>query len=247
MTLLRSPVVALAALAITAVSLQACVQVRESDTVTLDGTGVQALSARNDRGDVSVFGRASGSDILVTGTAWGSGSRRDRAEERQGQVSWDASVDGRTLVLDGVAREGRSGVDLDVTASEFMDLDIVADAGTVEIRDIEGLHVITATNIIGRASGDLDIYASSSIDLDFVPYTETDTLIESESGVTLAIPFGLEYDLTVRADINDSIEVAELGWDDLVLGEGFVNGRRGRGDIEIDIQTSGPVRIVELR
>jgi len=226
---------------------QGCVQVRDSETVSFDGNGISFLSARNDRGDILVAGRSSGSSIDVTATTWGSGSREVRAQERQDTVSWSAEVDGNTLLLDGVALEGRSGVDFDVIAPTRMDVDAITDSGTVRLDDVEGIHVVTATQVVGSVVGDMDVYGTSSVDVDFVPYVETDTLIESDGSVTLAIPYGLEYDLTVRGDPSDTMEIAELGWDDLVLGEGFVNGLRGRGDVEIDIRAGGSVRIVELR
>lgn len=230
-----------------ALLLPACVSVRTDERVSLDATGVRAVSARVDRGDVRIFGARGATDFDVTATVYGNGSRRVRAEQRQATVGWAAQVDGFSLILDGNTVEGRSGVDFRVNGPEVLDLDIVAEGGTVQIDQIEGIHLITASQVTGRAIGDLDVFGRTGVDLDFVPYTETDARIESNGGVTLALPFGLPYDLTVRSDPNDSMEVAELGWDDLVLGEGFVSGLRGRGDIEIDILADGPVRIVELR
>jgi len=244
-TVLHGAATALAVLFIGATSA-ACVEVRASDDVAFDGTGVAFVSARNDSGDVRISGRNS-TAIDVTATVWGKGSKEPRAQERQDTVDWSAQVEGDTLVLDGVAIENRSGVDFAVLAPTVLDLDLIADSGTVRIDDIEGIHTITATNVTGSTVGDLDVYGSSSVDLDFVPYVETDTYIESGGSVTLAIPYGLDYDLTIRNDPSDSMDIAELGWDELVLGEGFVNGIRGRGHIEIDIRANGSVRIVELR
>lgn len=242
------PVVSLTALAVLgAAVLPACVQVRESDVVSLDAAGINLVSARNDRGDIRVFADRSGSTFEVEGTVWGGGSRRAAAEDRQETVRWDAQIDRDVLVIDGIAPGGRRGVDFSVVGPEIVDLDLFTDSGTIEVGGIEGIHDLSGSSVRGTVIGDAFITASSSVDIDFVPYAETDMIIESGSSVTLAIPFGLDYDLTVRGDPNDTITVDELGWDELVLGEGFINGYRGFGDVEIDIRANGPVRIVELR
>jgi hypothetical protein len=228
-------------------STAACVSVRDSESLTLDADGVWAASARVDNGSVQIDGVPSRDHFDVTATTWGSGSNRDAAAARELTVTWSAVVEGHELLVDGITTESRSGVDFDIVGPTLLDLDLGVDDGNVEVNDVEGLHVVTADRISGLFVGDVDLFARSSLDIGFVPFLETDTLIESQGSVVLAVPFGLEYDLTVRGDPDDEMVITELGWDDAVFGEGFFNGRRGRGDIEIDVIAQGSVEILELR
>ena len=233
--------------ALLVLTLPACISVREVESVQVDGSGLRVVSGRIDRGDVAVVASRGSEMIEVEAVVWGRGSRRERAERRQDAVRWSAVRDGDALLLDGSSSENRSGVDLTVFGPPLVDVDVVADNGDVALSGIDGVHLITANNITGDVIGDLDIFASQSVDLNFTPYGETDARIVSDGGVTLGLPFGLSYDLTIRGNIDESMEIEDLGWDDLVLGDGFVNGIRGRGDIEIDISVAGPVRIVSVR
>ena len=95
-TVLHGAATALAVLFIGATSA-ACVEVRASDDVAFDGTGVAFVSARNDSGDVRISGRNS-TAIDVTATVWGKGSKEPRAQERQDTVDWSAQVEVLPLV-----------------------------------------------------------------------------------------------------------------------------------------------------
>lgn len=230
-----------------AVSVVGCVSVRDSEDVTLSAAGVRVVSARVERGSVEIDGVERRANFDITATTWGSGSSRDTAAEREETVGWSAAVDGSVLLLDGTTTERRSGVDFDVVGPVVLDLDLDVETGNVEVDDIEGVHVITADRIDGTLIGDLDLYARSAVDIGFVPFVATDTIIDSQGSVVLAVPFGLDYDLTVRSDPDDEMIITELGWDDAVFGDGFFNGFRGRGDVEIDVLAEGSVQILELR
>lgn len=227
------------------VVLIGCVAVRNTESVNLDGAGVSVVSAVIDAGDLTYVGTGRG-QFDVAATTWGTGSNREKAAAREATVTWSAEVDGYTLLLDGLAPEVQSGVDFDVTGPDMVS--IVADLrnGDARLDSVEGFHSIAAGSVSGFLLGDFEVFADSTVDLSFVPYEATDTLIEATGGVTLAIPWGLSYDLTVRTSPDQAISVDDLGWQDLVLGEGFVNGFSGFGDVEIDINTSGPVTIYAL-
>jgi hypothetical protein len=223
-----------------------CVSVRDEHSTVVSAAGISVLSARVEDGDLEVLGRNT-QDFDITATTWGTGSRRERAADREDAVTWSAVARQGRLELDGFSRQGRSGVDFDVIGPRLVSIDAIAESGTVDLDDVEGAHVITANRITGFTLGDLDVFAESDIGLMWVPYTETDALIESRGTVRLALPRGLEYDLTIRTDIDDPITVTELGWQDVRVGEGFFNGFSGRGTVEIDINTNGSVEILELR
>ncbi len=230
-----------------ALSTTACVSVRDIDEMQLDATGARILSARIDRGDMELYTLPQAGMIDIIATRWGRGSRQVRAQERSERVVWDARVEGDTVLLDARSPVERSGVDFDVGLPARMDLDVILDRGTLVGGNVEGVHVITADRVRGTLVGDVDIDVTQDIDLGLIPYTETDAFIRSDGRVRLALPFGLEYDLTVRGDPADEMVITELGWDDARFGEGFFSGLRGRGLVEIDITTNGPVEILELR
>ncbi|MFK7929616.1 MAG: hypothetical protein AB8H79_15580 [Myxococcota bacterium] len=227
--------------------LPACTSVRGTETVSVDGEGVRVVAGRVQRGDVRLISSGTGTQIEVEALVWGNGRNEERASERQDGVRWSAVRDGEALVLDGSSSRNRSGVDLTVFGPQLVDTDLVVENGDIDLNNIDGIHLLTADNITGDVVGDLDIVARQAVDLNFFPYAETDARIQADDGVTLGLPFGLDYDLTIRGDAGSTMEIEDLGWDDLVLGDGFVNGLRGRGDIEIDIIVSGPVRIVSVR
>jgi hypothetical protein len=222
-----------------------CVSVRTPEQLQLDGAGLVAVSVVVDRGDLT-YVAATGTDVDLTATVWGNGSSRDKANARQDTVDWSAVVEQGVLLIDGFSPEPSSGVDFDVVGPIFVSMDVALANGDLEIRGAEGVHVLTASAVTGDAWGDLTVIADT-VDLNFVPYEATDALIESGGAVTLGLPFGLAYDLTIRTGTDQSVTVAELGFQDVSLGPGFFNGYSGFGDVEIDINATGPVEIIEIR
>lgn len=222
-----------------------CVSVRTPEQLQLDGAGLVAVSAVVDRGDLT-YVAATGTDVDLTATVWGNGSSRAKANARQETVVWSAEIDRGVLLLDGISPEPSSGVDFDVVGPIFVSVDAALANGDLEVRGAEGVHVLTANTVFGDVWGDATVFADV-VDLNFVPYEATDALIEASGAVTLGLPFGLAYDLTIRTNPDQPVTVAELGFQDVALGPGFFNGFSGFGDVEIDISAGGPVEIIEIR
>jgi hypothetical protein len=224
--------------------LGGCVTVRDSEDLAFDSAGISVVSAVVEDGDFS-YSAFAGDDIGVTATTWGRGSNKEKAAARRETVTWSAFVEVPALLLDGISPERLSGVDFDLIGPTVMSLDVVLDNGAAVLRDVEGVHTIAATSVTGDVLGDMVVFADS-VNLAFVPYVATNTLIEATGSVTLAIPFGLSYDLTVRTSPEQAVTVTELGFQQVSLGEGFFNGYSGFGEVEIDINAGGSVDVVEL-
>lgn len=232
---------------VVAASLSACVSARELDELTLSADGVTVVQARVERGDIEVSGRGSATEFQIFATRFGTGSSKDAAQQRADVARWSADIVDRALVVDASSTENRSGTDFEIFGPTLLDLDMETENGTIDVDEVEGFHVLTADRIEGTMLGDVDAYASSTIDMSFVPYVETDTVIESEGSVILALPYGLDYDLTVRTNGTDEMVITDLGMDREDLGDGFYSGLRGRGLVEIDVFAGGRVEILELR
>ena len=227
--------------------LSGCVTVTDLSSESFDASNVFVVSARMEAGDFSYVGRPSQGTFDVDARRFGNGSNEEAAAERLAGTSWMGSVEGDALLLDVSTTQGQSGVDLAVTGPRIVDLDIATDRGTVRPSRVEGIHVITASNVRGDFVGDADIFTTGSVTLDVVPFVQTDMRIEAGGSVTLYLPFGADYDLTVRSDGDDELVVDDLGFDEVQLGQGFFNGFRVPGTVRIDILASGNVAVRELR
>jgi hypothetical protein len=229
--------------------MQACVTVQDTETVTLEAGGVGVVTADIERGDLVLVGEHGVPVFNVETRLWGRGSDQDRAGARQDDVTWGADLQGDRLVLRSSTTFSRSGVDMNVDGPDLYDTSLVVHRGSVRIEDVEGFHSISAPSVRGTLIGDVDILASGSVDIDFIPWRETEAIIENTDGsVQIALPFGLDYDLTIRGDVDEELIVADLGFDRVDVGNGFFSGIRGRGDVEIDIIVDGGrVEVVELR
>lgn len=224
----------------------ACVSAREVEELRIEDP-VALITAQHMSGDLEIVGRNNLVGADVAATVWGRGSSRDAAERRQERVRWSAEVLGDELALSSLVTENRAGVDFFITAPTQVDTVLTVDRGDVFLNDVEGIHDIVASSVRGVAIGDVVVDASSRVDLDFYPYDTTAADISSQGAVTLALPYGLDYDLVVRGNPDAEMVVEELGWDDVRLSEGFFAGYRGRGGVRINVFADGPIEIVEAR
>lgn len=228
-------------------ALTACKRVTDVRQESFAADGVYVVSARMDAGDFDYLGQPRQDAFDVEGLRFGWGSNADKAQERLDGTQWSGSIDGKALLLDVTSQDSRSGVDLSVLGPEIVDLDVLTDSGSVSARNVEGIHVITADSLSGELIGDADIYTTGSVVLDFLPFVETDMVIDAGGDVTLYLPFGADYDLTVRTDGTEPLSIDDLGFDEVRLDAGYFNGFRTPGTVDIDISAGGDVIVRELR
>lgn len=218
--------------------LVGCSRVQEVQTDTFDATGISLFRGSNDEGTISYDGRATGERFDVTTTLWGTGSSKSRATEHLDGATARIEVEDGALNVEGFAGY-RSGVDFDVVGPSVIDTVFSAVDSRAELRNVEGFHVVEAQSIYGRGiigEGDFVAYGGD-VDLTIEPwYDGSIVVVESTGGdVSIGLPYGYDYDLTVESDIDRELAIEELGFDTLILEPGLAIGRRGFRDVRVDI------------
>ncbi|MCB9687295.1 MAG: hypothetical protein H6738_14180 [Alphaproteobacteria bacterium] len=148
---------------------------------------------------------------------------------------------GGLLDMWGRSERAHSGVDHFVTGRRDMDIELVLLDGSVELWDVRGTHLVTAEGVFGAGiSGDLDLYASDyGMSLDLRPEPGDEITLQAYGDVSLWIPYGLDLDLEVIADIDWGVTVSDLGFDDLVVLPDYVHAVKGEGTIPIRVDVEG--------
>ena len=222
-----------------------CISVRDIEDARFEPESFEKVTAYHMRGDLELVGRNT-STAEVVATLWASGSSRDRAEARQRRLRWSAEVIEQELIISSLVPESRSGVDFYVVTPELVDSYLSLERGDVRFGGVDGFHEVSADAVRGSVGGELLIDAGQ-VDLTYYPFDVTATVIDVSGPVTLALPFGPEYDLVVRGNPEEPMTVEDLGWEDTRLGDGFFSGYRGRGLARINIFADGPVEIISTR
>lgn len=223
----------------------ACVSVRDIENERFEGDSFDVITAQLMRGDIEIIGRNVNS-AEVTATLWASGTSQDRAAARQSRLRWSAELIDRQIAISSIVPETRSGVDFHVVTPEVTDTLLSLERGEVRFNGVDGLHEVYAPSVFGVVGGEV-ILDADNIDLALYPFDVSASVIDSRGAVTLALPFGLDYDLVVRGNPEAPMVVDDLGWDDVRPGEGFFSGFRGRGLIRINVFADGPVEILRAR
>lgn len=216
-----------------------CTRVQETETLTYDAFGIGTLRASTDDGRITYDGTALFDEVTLDVTRWGTGSSKGRAEDHMEDARYDVAIDGDLLSADGIAGY-RSGVDFDIRGPDLMHTDLFNRSGPVDLRNVDGVHVVTATSIFGRnVIGEGDFFADGGrVDLQVTPYFSNSVVyIESNGGdVEVGLPYGYDYDLTITTDLDYELAIEDLGFDTLLLDPGLAIGRRGFRDVRVDIQ-----------
>jgi hypothetical protein len=221
-------------------ALSGCVTARESEAVSVSADGVSLLRVDNDQGDVEVFGAGFGM-FEVLGTSVGRAAKRDLAVERMNSNALIVREAPGEVLIWGSSPEPRTWWDLSITSPPLMNTLITTGAGDAWLEGLEGTHDVTATRVITR-----DLYGAGSFfagtggaDIELFPGDGSASYIDAEGSVILALPMYGPYDLRVTADPGAILQVADLGFDDLRLGDGLVQATRFPGTILIDVRVRG--------
>ena len=217
-----------------------CVTERTLFDEILPADTVTDLFCDIERGDFVYSGSAP--DGFHVGVAsWATGLSRGRAGARGETNRWGVTVADGRLDLWGRSPAARAGVDLVVEGPPAENVEVVLLDGVAQLFDATGTHTVTANEILGRGlSGDLDLYATSGgIDLDARPEPGQTLTLEAFGPVTLALPWGGDYDLEVFADPDWGAEVSDLGFDTLSVAPDYVSARTGSGAVRIAVVVRG--------
>jgi len=136
-----------------------------------------------------------------------------------------------------------------VVAPSVLNVEAVTLDGLVTLTNIDGYHVVTGSSVLAdNVYGDLDAYADGGdADVEIFPYEGSIIRVESFGGdASVALPWGLAYDLRVYSDPDYGYEITDLGFDELVLGGDYAIGSTGAGSIRVEvIATGGSVWVTE--
>lgn len=228
-----------------------CARYDATYDVTLPADGVFDGFLDADRGDLSYDGFGPERSFEVQVTSWARGSSRSRAERREAHNRFGASVDGEWLDVWGRSGVGRSGTDLAVSGPYVFNVEAITPRGTVRLSNVDGFHTVTASRVEGVGVwGDVDALADGDgIDLEIYPYDGSIVRLETVGdGLTVALPWGLDYDLQVFADPEFGYEVEDLGFQDLVLGPDYALGTTRTRSIRVTLlATGGVITVREAR
>jgi hypothetical protein len=142
------------------------------------------------------------------------------------------------------------GAPLLLAASEIGPSDLfVFSNGSVFVEDVLGSHVLEGDFVdTRRLEGEAQIRAGSlGVNAEIWPYEDGDVFIDSAGSVTLALPAFGPYDIRIVGQVSESLTLVDLGFDEVVLGEGFAEAWRHPRTTRIEVFTSGTFELAESR
>lgn len=232
-----------------------CGKGSEQHHALVDAVGATDVFGDSEHGDFVYVGDAEHDEggalaetFDVTATVWadhggvnGKIEAVDWGFEYDGDPGPATNDEGGLLDLWGRSGKPHSGVDYVVAGATEMDVDLVLLDGSVELWDTRGEHVVTADGVFGGGlSGKLDLYARKyGMSLDLRPEPGDTVDLQAYGDVTLWLPYGLDIDLEVTADLDWGVAVADLGFDDAVVLPDYVHVVRGEGSIPIRVDLEG--------
>jgi hypothetical protein len=221
-------------------ALGGCVTARETEVVSVSAAGVALLRVDDDQGDIEVFG--SGLSMFdVVGTSVGRATKRDLAVERMNANALIVRESPGEVLIWGSSPEPRTWWDLSITSPPLMNTLLTTGLGDAWVEGLEGAHDVTATRIVTRGLyGEGSFLAGSGgADIELIPGDGTASYVEADGSVVLALPMYGPYELRVTADPGAVLQVTDLGFDDLRLGDGLVQATRFPATIFIDVRVRG--------
>jgi len=228
-------------------SVAGCARFEVTHEVELPADGVFNAFLDVDRGDIVYDGTGPERAFEVAVTTWGSARSKGRAERRSANNTFGASVYEEWLDVWGRSAVARSGTDVSVAGPYIFNVEAVTQRGTVSLYDVDGYHTVTASRVEGAGVwGDVDALADGDgINLEVYPYDGSIVRLETVGDdLVVALPWGLDYDLQIFADPEYGYEVADLGFEDLVLGPDYALGTTRTGSVRVTLLASGGEIIV---
>lgn len=229
--------------------LLACVRIETPFDLQLPAAGIDLVDATMERGDLVYSGSPGATQFDVHGLSVGTGRSKSRAEAHQDDNRWSVENLFTSLAIDTQSDHGR--VDLDIQGPDRIDVDAFLGDGTVELYDLEAEQLrADASYITTRAViGDVDFRSSGGMDVEIWPYNDGTIDLDSNGGnVILALPYGGDYSLEVWGDPSETMTVADLGFRDSYLGEGYFSGLVNAGTIRVIVHvTGGSFQLIESR
>lgn len=232
------------ALAALGLVLGGCSRIDLNHRATLPAAGLIGAEAAIERGNFSWFGRNE-PVIVVDVWSWAAALGAQRSRAREQSNVWGVQVD------DGGASfwatsPPRAGVDMSVAGPRQVDLEVLALEGSVWVESVEGSVLATGDQVTAYdVAGPVDLFAWGAIDATVYPAPGDLVMVESARGdVFLGLPRGLDYDLEV--DGGDTIEVDDLGFDELLTAPGRVDAVTLPATTTVRVSTRGRVVIYEV-
>lgn len=216
-----------------------CVRFEHGFSDELSSIGVTNVNAHTDRGRVEYRGQAE-EVFNIYGTSWGTGATRAPAENNEDTNVRFWEIEGDTLFVDGDTQVRRAGVDFEIHGPDVMNVVADVDWGSVHLEDVEGTHVVRANRISSeRLIGDVSFTADGDgMDVELWPWYGGTITLDSWGDVDLQLPYGGGYDIEVWGDPEYHLQIADLGWDEEVIGAGYYAAHRWPADIRIDVFVS---------
>jgi hypothetical protein len=218
-----------------------CKEAERSFEDTVSAEGIDRLEAAVERGSFTYAG-ISETTFVIEGTSIGRGGGDQQAARREEGNEVTVEVADSTLHLDATSEFKRARVDLDVSGPSVLDLDVLAERGSVHMEEVEGEHVITADRVTSRQLiGDCDLLArSGGMDVDIWPFLEGRVILESTAGdVVLRLPYSGQYDIEVIGDPAYEMYIEDLGFHSDFFEPGYFAGVVGDGSIEVTVYVNG--------
>ena len=217
----------------------ACSTAERSYNQSLPSDGVTTLFSDNDAGDV-LYSGTNPDSFEIDVRVFSKGATRSSAENALSKVEWGVAITDGVLDMWGRTRS-EGGVDFTVEGPPEMSAEIVLLSGAVQLHDLVGNHIVTADRVEGSGLvGDLDLLATSEgMEIEAWPEPGALIVLDSVGETTLALPYGLDYDLEVFADPDWGTEITDLGFDRLDASPDYVRAVRGSGGIRVEVTVDG--------
>ena len=219
----------------------ACVRYEDHFLETYDVGVTQTVMVDSERGDFDYIGSGR-STFDVDVVSWGNAGAQDVAARNEEGNEWSVVMGGGQMQLNASTAYARAGIDFTIDGPLIMDHDVFVESGRVHLEGVEGYQVVSASRFTSTQwIGAGEIYTTGSgADVDLWPWVGSDTLIDSVGGdVVLRLPWGGGYNIEVWGDPAYPMVIADLGFDQSVMADGYFAAERSPADAQIHVYVTG--------
>jgi hypothetical protein len=222
----------------------ACVTISDSENFSF--ADITAISATTDKGVIEYNGRETALETDVKITSWARAAGRKKAQNKQSENRYSADAAGGILTITGDTSFEQAGIDVDITGPQNMNLGLTNGAKSIWVRDVIGVADINGNTVnLENYEGDANITSSGDVTADVYPFEEGIIDIYSDIGDCIVyLPEYAPLAIEVEFDPEEESAFADLGFDDVFLGDGAYTATRMPGNIVVNIRCpSGSVDI----
>ena len=236
----------LSILAPLSLGLIGCVTIAEDEAFRFDGE-ITLVDVDVDKGRLTYDGRSTADGIDIDITSWAAGGGRAKVQAKHDENQYTATSENGIVTVNGSTAYVQAGIDVEATGPEWMDLNLRTSSSAWVSNTIGMLSANASSITLTNFEGDASLSATSSVSAEIYPFEQGIITISAGGDCFVYLPPYAPVDLRVTFDPEQESVFDDLGYDDVLLTDGYYEAMRVPADIAIDVNCGGSVQILQHR